>query len=125
MAESNPENKNFDPFEAWRGMRDASLEAWSKAMIETVNTEAYAKTSGAMLDAYLTASIPFREMLEKTMLQTLQQLSMPTRADVVSLAERLTNIEMKLDDMDARLSRMDARDAHPEAARPRGKAKGR
>jgi hypothetical protein len=64
MSESK-ENKTYDPFEAWRGMRDASMDAWAKAMVQAVNTEAYAKASGAMLDAYLTASIPFREMLEK------------------------------------------------------------
>lgn len=124
MSDSNPENKSFDPFDAWRGMRDASLDAWSKAMIEAVNTEAYAQSSGAMLDAWLTASIPFREMLEKTMVQALQQLSMPTRADIISLAERLTNIEMKLDDMDARFDRMEARDAHPKPAAPAREANG-
>lgn len=37
------------------------------------------------------------------MLQALQQLNMPSHADFVSLAERLTNVEMKLDDMDAKL----------------------
>src|SRR5438270_6622893 len=103
MSEPNAGSKPFDPFEAWRGMRDAGMDAWAKAMAETVNTDAYAKTSGAMLDAYLTGSAPFREMLEKTMLRALEQLSMPSRADFVSLADRLTNIEMRLDDMDAKL----------------------
>jgi hypothetical protein len=28
---------------------------------------------------------------------------MPSRADVVSIAERMTNIEMRLDDLDAKL----------------------
>jgi hypothetical protein len=56
-----------------------------------------------MLDTYLTASTPFREALEKAMVRTLEQLAMPTRADVVSIAERMTNIEMRLDDLDAKL----------------------
>lgn len=103
MSEPNAGSKPFDPFEAWRGMRDAGMDAWAKAMVEAVNTDAYAKASGAMLDAYLTGSAPFREMLEKTMIRALEQLSMPTRADFVSLADRLTNIEMRLDDMDAKL----------------------
>src|SRR5664279_5957937 len=103
MSESNSEDKSFDPFEAWRGMRNVGLEAWAKAMTEAVNSEEYAKTSGAMLDAYLTASIPLREMLEKAMTQALQQMNMPTRADFISLAERLTQVEMRLDDMDAKL----------------------
>jgi hypothetical protein len=41
------------------------------------------------------------------MLQALQQMSMPSRADFCSLAERATHIELKLDDMDARLERIE------------------
>jgi hypothetical protein len=40
------------------------------------------------------------------MVQALQQLSMPSRADFVSLADRMTNVEMKLDDMDAKLDQL-------------------
>lgn len=87
----------------WRGMRDAYMETWAKTMVETVNSEAYAQTSGAILDLYLTASSPFREAMEKTMLKVLEQMSMPSRADFISLAERMTNVEMRLDDMDAKL----------------------
>lgn len=104
----NPE-KTFDPFEAWRGMRDASMDAWAKTMVQAVNTEGYAKATGAMLDAYLAVMAPVREAMEKTMSQVLQQMSMPTRADVTSLAERLTNIELRLDDLDAKLDEIDRR----------------
>jgi hypothetical protein len=76
-------------------------------MIDVVNTDAYAKATGAMLDTYLSVSGPFRENLEKTMLQALAQLSMPSRADVISLAERLTNVELRIDDMDAKLDRIE------------------
>ncbi len=97
------DGKRFDPLDAWRGVRDVYMDAWSKNMVEVVNTEAYAQATGAMLDTYLTASTPFREALEKAMVRTLEQLAMPTRADVVSIAERMTNIEMRLDDLDAKL----------------------
>jgi|SRR5579884_748198 len=102
MTEAQQE-KPFDPIEAWRGVRDASMDVWAKAMIEAVNSEAYARGSGTMLDVWLTGSAPFREMMEKTMVQALHQLSMPTRQDFLGLAERLTNIEMRLDDLDAKL----------------------
>ncbi len=97
------DGKRFDPLDAWRGVRDVYMDAWSKNMVEMVNTEAYAQATGAMLDTYLTASTPFREALEKAMVKTLEQLAMPSRADVVSIAERMTNIEMRLDDLDAKL----------------------
>jgi hypothetical protein len=104
---ANGKDKDYDPMSAFREMRDQYLDAWGKVMIETVNTDSYARATGAMLDSYLTASTPFREALEKVMLQALQQMSMPSRADFCSLAERATHIEMKLDDMDARLERIE------------------
>ena len=113
MGDTKESNKSFDPYETWKGMRDASLDAWSKSMIDAVNTEAYSKASGAMLDTYLTASLPFREMLERAMLHALEQLCMPTREDFISLADRLTNIEMRLDDLDAKLDRLEVRQPQP------------
>lgn len=102
MTQSDSQNP-FDPFAMFAGMRDTYMDAWSKQMIEVVNSDAYAKATGAVLDTYLTVSEPFRKALESTMTQVLAQLNMPTRADVTSIAERLTNIEMRLDDLDARL----------------------
>lgn len=107
MDESNTGGKKtYNPFEPFRGMRDAYLEGLSNAMIGVVNTESYAQATGAMLDCYLTASAPFREVLEKSLLQTMQQLSLPSRQEVASLAERFANIEMRLDDMDAKLDNL-------------------
>lgn len=106
---SDPQSgNNTDPFAQWRGVRDTYMEAWAKAMAEGVNTDAYAKASGAFLDAYLTASTPFHEALEKAMLEALKQLAMPSRSDIVSLAERMTNVEMRLDDLDAKLNQIAA-----------------
>lgn len=87
-------------------MRDAYLNAMSKAMIEAVNSDGYAQATGAMLDYYLTASAPFREAIEKSMLQALQHLSLPSRQEFASLAERFTNVEMRLDDLDAKVDRI-------------------
>jgi polyhydroxyalkanoate synthesis regulator phasin len=99
-----PENSNpFDPTGMVKTMRDAGMDAWSKMMIQLVNSEAYAQATAAMLDAWLTTSAPFRKAIETTMTQVLTQLNMPTRTDVTSLAERLTHIEMRLDDLEAKL----------------------
>ena len=100
------DGRRFDPMEPWRGMRDAYMDAWAKTMVEMVNSESYAQATGSMLDTYLAVSSPFREAIEKAMLKTLEQLAMPTRADIVSIAERLTNIEMRLDDLDAKLDKI-------------------
>ena len=95
--------KPFDPLEPFRGMRDAYMDVWAKTMVDMVNSEAYAQATGTMLDTYLTVSAPFREAVEKAMVKTLEQMAMPSRADITSLAERMTHIELRLDDLDAKL----------------------
>ena len=40
------------------------------------------------------------------MVQALQQLSLPSRQEVAALAERFTNVEMRLDDLDAKVDRL-------------------
>lgn len=121
-AAPKPDPK-VDPMEAFRGLRDGYLEAWAKAMTETVNTEAYASANGVLLDTYLSASSPFRVAVEKAMLHVLEQLSMPSRADFISLAGRATNIEMRLDDMDAKLDRIEALLTRPATTRPKPQPK--
>jgi polyhydroxyalkanoic acid synthase PhaR subunit len=105
MSEHSANGTNtFDPLGLWKTARDTNLEMWSKLMVDLVNSDEYARTSGAALEQYLAASQPFRDALERTMTQTLATMNMPSRAEVSSLAERLVNIEMRLDDMDAKLS---------------------
>jgi hypothetical protein len=106
MAANGQDAKPVDPFEALRGVRDAYLESMSKVMVNAVNSEEYAQASGAMLGGYLTLTAPAREALDKAMLQALEQFSLPSRQQVAVLAERLTNIEMRCDDMDAKLDQI-------------------
>jgi hypothetical protein len=114
MSRPNETFNPFDPTGMFREMRDASMDAWSKMMIQFVNTEAYAQSTAAVLDAWLTTSAPFRKAVEKAMTQVLVNLNMPTRTDVIGLAERLTHIEMRLDDLEAKLEERE------QAAKPAG-----
>jgi polyhydroxyalkanoic acid synthase PhaR subunit len=119
MSQKSDEQQAFDLFGAWKNMRDTGMDSWSKMMIQLVNNDAYAQASGAMLDAWLTSSAPFRKAIESAMTQVLTQLNMPTRTDITSLAERLTHIEMRLNDLEAKL---DERPRSESKATP-GKAK--
>jgi len=113
--------KPFDPLEPFRGMRDAYMDVWAKTMVDMVNSEAYAQATGTMLDTYLTVSAPFREAVEKAMVKTLEQMAMPSRGDITSLAERMTHIELRLDDLDAKLDEFqkNAAKVSPPTAKPR------
>ena len=104
MTQENNGNFNpFDPTGILKTIRDANMETWSKMMIESVNTDAYARVTAEMLDVWLSNSTPFRKAIEAAMTKALGNLNMPSRAEVISLAERLTNIEMRLDDLEAKL----------------------
>ena len=97
---------SVNPFEAFGKMRDAYLESMSKVMIDAVNTEEYAQATGTLLDSYLSLSAPFRAAMDKAMVMALEQFSLPSRQQVVALAERFTNLEMRLDDIEAKLDRI-------------------
>jgi hypothetical protein len=105
MSEPSNSGANLlDPFGFWKTARDSNLEAWSKLMIDIVNSDEYARATGTMLEQSLATSQPFRDAVEKSMTQSLAILNMPSRAEVVSIAERLVNVEMRLDDLDAKLT---------------------
>jgi hypothetical protein len=106
MSVEQENGKPIDPFEMLREVRDKYLDSMSKLMISAVNSEEYAQATGAMLDGYLTLSAPVREAIDKAMVLTLEQLSLPSRQQIAALAERFTNIEMRLDDLDAKLDRI-------------------
>ena len=93
----------FDPFAPWRVTRDATMETWSRMMIDFVNSEAYSQATSQWLDTYLTLSQPFQRAIETTMTQVLTGLNMPIRSDITSLAARMTNVETRLDDLDIKL----------------------
>lgn len=122
MSQTNDSFNPFDPTGMLRTLRDTNVDAWSKTMIQLVNTEAYAQATGAMLDSWLTASAPFRKALEMAMSQVLANLNMPTRADVASLAERLTNIEIRLDDLEAKLDEWHRAGGKPAGAKTKSNA---
>lgn len=103
MSEKTEPVNVFDPFGIMKNMRDASMENWAKTMTDFVNSDSYTSAQAEMLNAWLATSTPFRKLLESTLSQSMRALQLPTSEDIVRLAERLTNIEMRLDDMDAKL----------------------
>jgi hypothetical protein len=108
---SQPKNDGFDPTDpigTWRTIRDMNLDAWAKSMSSMVNTEVFSKAIGVQLDTMLAASAPLQKSINQYMETYLAQLSMPSRTDVISQAERLTNIEMRLDDMQAQVDEVQA-----------------
>jgi hypothetical protein len=93
----------FDPTGMMKSMRDLGMERWSKLMTELVSSDAYAEANAEMLNAWLVTSAPFRKTMETAVNQSLTVLNLSSRDDYLRLAERLNNVEIRLDDMDAKL----------------------
>lgn len=104
MSQHDP-NK-LDPFGPWRSFRDASMDTWAKALTEAVGTDAFAQAMGSYLDSYLATSAPFQKAIDQYMNTVLPRMSMPTRDEVIDLARRMTNIELRLDDLDAKADQL-------------------
>ncbi len=102
MSEQKSQKTEFDPFAPWKQFQEAGMQAWAKRMSEAVASEDFAKSMGQYLDSYLEASAPMRRQIEEAMEKYLQQMNMPTRSEVISLAERLTSLEMQADDLNAK-----------------------
>ncbi|MBA3914743.1 MAG: hypothetical protein H0X25_13045 [Acidobacteriales bacterium] len=105
-----------DPMATWRSFSNATMDSWAKTMVQWVNTDDFAKSTGALLNAYMEASHPQKQIYEQMMTRALAQSNMPSREDILSLAERLTHIEMRLDDIDAKLDLAIGRPAEPGRA---------
>jgi hypothetical protein len=97
---------NADPRDLFRQMRDAYLKSMAPLMAGMVNTDEYARATGALLSMYLEAMSPARAWMERVMPHVLAFSGMPSRQEVVSLAARMTSIEMQLDDISAALGRI-------------------
>jgi hypothetical protein len=120
MSQDHEPFNPFDPTGMFKSMRDSSMDAWSKMMIQFVNTDAYAQATGSILNAWLSSSAPLRKAFDTAMTQALANAHMPSREDVTRLAERLTNIEMRLDDFEAKLDEA-LRSDRKSSARSRAK----
>jgi polyhydroxyalkanoate synthesis regulator phasin len=102
MSEKSPS----DPFSQMLQLYDDWTKTWSSAMSEMVASKGFADSVTQQMESGLSTMGLFRRQVNEAMEQYLQQMSLPTRREVLNLAERLTHIEMRLDDLDAKLDGM-------------------
>jgi hypothetical protein len=117
----------FDPLAAARKMRGAGFDSWAKTTQQITSSGEYARAMNVLSQPGLLATALLRKALEKGMVQILARLNVPSRADVSAISQRLTRIEMVLDDLGAAVESLRAAPsqtpkAQPTVARPRGAA---
>lgn len=100
------ENSDKDPMAPLIEFYDNWTKTWSSAMSEMVTSKSFADSMSEQMDGSLEALGLIRRQVSQAMEQYLQQMSLPTRKEVLGLAERLTKIEIALDDLDAKLDQI-------------------
>ena len=107
-----------DPLQMWREWVDGAERQWNSVLTEFMGTEQFGQASGRMMEAFLGMQASLNEATQRYF----SALNLPTRTDVLSIAERLTGIEDRLSDIERRLATV-ASPAPAAGRRPRPKPK--
>ncbi len=97
------ENAVVEPFAQMIQFYDTFAKSWSGVMSEAVGSKSFAESMGQQIESSLDSMALMRRQFGDLMEQYLQQMSLPTRKEVINIAQRLTHVEMALDDLDAKL----------------------
>ena len=97
------EQPEGDPFSQMLQFYDDWTKTWAGAAGEMVSSKSFADSMAQQLESTLSSTQLMRKQVSELMEQSLQQMSLPTRKEIVNIAQRLTNMEMRLDDMEAKL----------------------
>jgi hypothetical protein len=81
----------------WKQFLDQSIEAWSKALGQAMNTDAFAQMMGKTLDQWLVAQGPANRAAEQSVEAGLQALNLPSRTQVASVAKQIMELDDRLE----------------------------
>jgi hypothetical protein len=98
-----PAAQQADPFAQWLAFWDNWTKTWSEAASDVVASKSFADSMSQQLEGSMDAMALVRRQVSEIMEQYLRQMSLPTRSEVLSLAERITRMEMTLDDVEAKI----------------------
>lgn len=98
-----PKSENPDPFAPIIQVSDLMMKSWADVLSQTVTSPTFAHSMGEQMQSFLEGTKLIRQQMKTAMEQSMQQLNLPSREQIVSLAERLTNVEMRVDDIEAKV----------------------
>ena len=103
---SEEKSSEIDPFAQMIQFYDNMSKSWAKAMTDTVTSESFAKSMAEQMESGMEVFSQMRRQMGDVMEKYLEQMNLPTRKEVVNVAERLTRLEMAIDDLDAKLDQV-------------------
>jgi hypothetical protein len=99
MASQQPDGQQADVMQLWREWLTQTERQFNAFTSETMSSEAFARSVSGVMEAYTSIQRLMTEVMERY----LTFLNMPSRNDVVGLAETLRNIEDRLARIEATL----------------------
>ena len=118
MSQETGTKKAFSLVRNLLGARDSFLEDFARVTHAVTATNAWQQANAALAKPVLLFSAILKQKREAAMSDLLAKLNMPSREDVLTLSQRLTRIEMVLDDLGAgvdQLRRVAERPQRPAA----------
>lgn len=103
MSEEKSDEQTIDPFAQMILFYDSMSKSWAKVMSDAVASKSFAESMGQQVEGSLESITVMQKQFGDLYERYLQQMNLPTRKEMVSLAERLTKLEMAVDDLDAKL----------------------
>ena len=98
--------KKIDVKKLLQDARDGVMDAWAKLALNLTSSHEYQRLQGMIVKPALLGLALFRKASESVMSPLLAQMNMPSREEVLGIAQRLTHIEMTLDDLGAALEQL-------------------
>ena len=91
-----------DPFQIWRDWLSQSERQWNDFFNQMMSTDEYGQAMGRMMDAYLTTQRSMSEAFGRYF----TALNIATRTDVLTLGNRLTDIEDRLGAIETSIAKL-------------------
>lgn len=81
-----------DPFTMWRDWLSQSERQWNAYLNEAMSTDEFSQAMGRMMDVYLN----MQKSMNEVMGRYFSAMNIPTRTDVLSLGNRIGEVEERL-----------------------------
>jgi hypothetical protein len=91
------EKPNLDPLSLWREM----LGQWERGLNSVANQAMGSDEFSRAMHQVTAMSLRMQQTVGDAFGKSLQAMNLPSRADLISIAERLSRIEARLDEMAA------------------------
>ena len=106
----------------WKQFLDQWIAAWSKVLEQAMSTENFAQALGKHLETFLNAAGPAKKAAEQQVESGLAAMGLPSRNQVIGLAQQIIQLEEKVEGLGDQLAAMAKRLEQLGAAPSKGRA---